>query len=136
MFENILACLQDITGWSRKKICVVAGIGLFVLSIPCVLGFNLWSGFEPFGSGTGVLDLEDFIVSNLLLPIGSFVFVLFCTSKKGWGWDNFVAEANTGKGIKVKPWMKTYMKYVLPILLFIFIVISIVTFFWPNIFVF
>ncbi len=139
VFENILACLQDITGWSRKKICVVAGIGLFVLSIPCVLGFNLWSGFEPFAfvkPGTNVMDLEDFIVSTLLLPIGSLVFVLFCTSKKGWGWDNFVNEANTGKGLKVKPWMKTYMKYVLPVLLFIFIIISIVTFFWPDIFVF
>jgi len=139
VFENILACIQDLTNWSRKKICIVAGIGLFVLSIPCVLGFNLWSGFEPFAfvkPGTNIMDLEDFIVSTLLLPIGSLVFVLFCTSKKGWGWDNFVNEANTGKGFKVKPWMKTYMKYVLPVLLSIFIVISIVTFFWPNIFAF
>ena len=139
VFENILACIQDLTNWSRKKICIIAGIGLFVLSIPCVLGFNLWSGFEPFAfvkPGTNIMDLEDFIVSTLLLPIGSLVFVLFCTSKKGWGWDNFVNEANTGKGLKVKPWMKTYMKYVLPVLLSIFIVISIVTFFWPNIFVF
>ena len=139
VFENILACIQDLTNWSRKKICIIAGIGLFVLSIPCVLGFNLWAGFEPFAfvkPGTNIMDLEDFIVSTLLLPIGSLVFVLFCTSKKGWGWDNFVNEANTGKGLKVKPWMKTYMKYVLPVLLSIFIVISIVTFFWPNIFVF
>ena len=139
VFENILACIQDLTNWSRKKICVIAGIGLFVLSIPCVLGFNLWAGFEPFAfvkPGTNIMDLEDFIVSTLLLPIGSLIFVLFCTSKKGWGWDNFVNEANTGKGFKVKPWMKTYMKYVLPVLLSIFIVISIVTFFWPNIFVF
>jgi len=134
VFENILACIQDLTNWSRKKICIVAGIGLFVLSLPCVFGFNLWAGFEPFGPGTGVLDLEDFIVSNLLLPIGSFIFVLFCTSKKGWGWDNFVAEANTGKGFKVKPWMKTYMKYVLPILMGFFIVLSIVTFFVPDLF--
>jgi len=134
VFENILACIQDLTNWSRKKICIVAGIGLFILSIPCVLGYNVWSGFVPFGGDTAVLDLEDFIVSTLLLPIGSFIFVLFCTSKKGWGWDNFVAEANTGKGLKIKSWMKVYMKYVLPILLGFFIVLSIVTFFVPNIF--
>ncbi|MBR5140034.1 MAG: sodium-dependent transporter, partial [Clostridia bacterium] len=116
-------------GWSRKKACFICGSAIFLLSIPCILGFNVWSGFTPFGDGTSVLDLEDFIVSNLLLPIGSFVFVLFCISKKGWGWNNFINEANTGKGAKITKWMSFYMKYVLPFVLFAFIVISIVTFF-------
>ena len=129
VIENIVAMLEDWTGLKRWKICVFGCVGLIILSLPCIFGFNIWSAFMPFGEGTGVLDLEDFIVSNLLLPIGSFIFVLFCTLKKGWGYDNFVEEANQGKGLKVKPWMKNYMKYVLPILMFIFIVISIVTFF-------
>ena len=129
VIENIVAMLEDWTGLKRWKICVFGCVGLIILSLPCIFGFNIWSAFMPFGAGTGVLDLEDFIVSNLLLPIGSFIFVLFCTLKKGWGYDNFVEEANQGKGLKVKPWMKNYMKYVLPILMFIFIVISIVTFF-------
>lgn len=129
VIENIVAMLEDMTGWKRPKICVVGCVALIILSLPCILGFNVWAGFTPFGPGSGVLDLEDFIVSNLLLPIGSFLFVLFCTLKKGWGYDNFVEEANQGKGLKIKPWMKNYMKYVLPVLMFIFIVISIVTFF-------
>ena len=129
VFENIIACLMDLTGWSRKKVCLIGGIGIFLLSLPCILGFNLWSGFEPFGAGTGVLDLEDFIVSNLLLPIGSFIFVLFCTTKWGWGWKNFLAEANEGHGVKIKPWMRGYMRFVLPVIMFAFIIISVVTFF-------
>ena len=129
VFENIVACVQDLTKWSRKKICLILTGAMFVLSLPCIFGFNLLSGFTPFGEGTGVLDLEDFIVSNLLLPIGSFVFVMFCTTKKGWGYDNFVNEANQGKGVKIKSWMKVYFKYILPILMFAFIVVSIVTFF-------
>ena len=129
VFENIFACAMDLWGWSRRKACIICGIALFVLSIPCILGFNLLSGFEPFGEGSTILDLEDFIVSNLLLPIGSFVFVLFCVTKKGWGWKNFIEEANTGRGLKIAPWMRVYMKYVLPVILFIFIIISIVTFF-------
>ena len=129
VIENIVAMLEDWTGLKRWQICIFGCVALIILSLPCIFGFNIWSAFMPFGEGTGVLDLEDFIVSNLLLPIGSFIFVLFCTLKKGWGYDNFVEEANQGKGLKVKPWMKNYMKYVLPILMFIFIVISIVTFF-------
>lgn len=129
VFENIIACVQDLTKWSRKKICIIGTFAMFVLALPCILGFNVLSGFAPFGEGSVVLDLEDFIVSNLLLPIGSFVFVMFCTSKYGWGYDNFVNEANQGKGLKVQKWMKVYFKYVLPVLLFAFIIISIVTFF-------
>jgi NSS family neurotransmitter:Na+ symporter len=136
VFENIISFGMDKWGWSRRKSCIINLCLLLVLCLPCVLGFNVLAFIKPLGEGSNIMDLEDFIVSTLLLPIGSFIFVLFCTSKKGWGWDNFVAEANTGKGLKVKPWMKTYMKYILPVLMFIFIVISIVTFFWPNIFAF
>lgn len=129
VFENIVACTQELIGGNRKLICVLCGVGLFILSIPCILGYNVWSGFAPFGEGTAVLDLEDFIVSTLLLPIGSLVFTLFCVLKCGWGYDNFVKEANTGKGIKIQSWMKVYIKYILPVLLTVFVGISIVTFF-------
>ena len=95
VFENIISCGMDMWGLSRKKSCLINGILLAVLSLPCVLGFNLWSGFMPFGEGSNILDLEDFIVSNLLLPLGSFVYLLFCVTKKGWGFDNYLKEANT-----------------------------------------
>ena len=97
-------------------------IAMIVLSLPCVLGYNVWNwkGFEIFGGS--ILDLEDFLVSNILLPLGSLVYLLFCTRKNGWGWDNYVSEANMGKGLKVKKWMKGYLTYVLPlIIIFIFI---------------
>ena len=129
VFENIFACVMDLTGWSRKKTRIICGIALFILSIPCILGFNVLAGFTPFGEGTGVLDLEDFIVSNVILPVGSLVFVLFCTLKCGWGYENYENEVNQGKGAKLKKWMKGYIKYVLPVLTLIFTVISIVTFF-------
>ncbi len=121
--ENILACVRELTGWSRKKACVICGVMVLVLSVPCALGFNLWSGFVPFASGSSVLDLEDFIVSNCLLPLGALCYVLFCVAKKGWGFKNFMEEANTGEGIKVKKWMKPYMTFVLPaIIIFVFII--------------
>lgn len=129
VFENIFACVMDLTGWGRKKTCLICGLALLILSVPCVLGYNVLSDFQPFGEGSAVLDLEDFIVSNLILPIGSLVFVLFCTLKSGWGYDKFEEEANQGKGLKIKKWMKGYIKYVLPVLVIIFTVISIVTFF-------
>ena len=127
VFENIIACIMELTGWQRKKASIIVGASLLALSIPCILGWNLWSSFAPLGPGSNIMDLEDFIVSNLLLPIGSLVFVLFCTTKKGWGWDNFVEEANQGKGLKIKKWMRVYCKYVLPVILSIFIVVNIVT---------
>lgn len=129
VFENIIACLMDIMGLGRIKSALICGGGILLLSIPCILGFNLWSSFTPFGDGSTVLDLEDFIVSNLLLPIGSLIFVLFCTSKRGWGWNNFINEANSGKGLKIKSWMRVYMQRVLPILLFLFCITNIVIFF-------
>lgn len=121
VFENIISCGMDMWGLSRKKSCLINGILLAVLSLPCVLGFNLWSGFMPFGEGSNILDLEDFIVSNLLLPLGSFVYLLFCVTKKGWGFDNYLKEANTGNGWKVSKALKIYLKVVLPaLILFIF----------------
>lgn len=119
VFENIIACTMDMTGWSRKKTCLVNAVALFVLSMPCVLGYNVWSSFMPLGEGSTVLDLEDFIVSNILLPVGSLIIVLFCTLRYGWGWKNFVAEANEGKGLKVANWMRGYMTFVLPIIVLI-----------------
>lgn len=119
VFENIIACTMDLTGWSRKKTCLVSGIVLFILSMPCVLGYNIWSSFQPLGEGSAVLDLEDFLVSNILLPLGSLLIVLFCTLRYGWGWKNFVAEANEGKGLKVANWMRWYMTIVLPIIVLV-----------------
>ena len=109
VFENIVSCTMDLSGWSRKKACLFNGILMLLLSMPCVLGFNVLSKFQPLGPGTGVLDLEDFVVSNLLLPLGSLIFIFFCTSRYGWGWKNFTKEANTGKGLKVQRWMRGYM---------------------------
>ena len=126
--ENILACLRELTGWGRAKTSILCGVGIFLLSVPCALGYNLWSSFEPFASGSAVLDLEDFIVSNCMLPLGALCFVLFCVTKKGWGFDNFLAEANAGKGLKVQKWMRFYMTYVIPVVIICIFVIGIFTF--------
>lgn len=126
VFENIVSCTMDLSGWSRKKACLFNGILMLLLSMPCVLGFNLLSKFQPLGPGTGVLDLEDFVVSNLLLPLGSLIFIFFCTSRYGWGWKNFTKEANTGKGLKVQRWMRGYMCYVLPVLVAVILVLGLI----------
>ena len=122
VFENIISFAMDLTHCSRKKAVIVNVIVIIVLSMPCILGFNVLSGFTPMGAGTNILDLEDFFVSNNLLPLGSLVYLLFCTSKIGWGWKNFRKEANTGDGVKFPAWTKIYVTYILPlIVLFIFI---------------
>ncbi|MBQ7087876.1 MAG: sodium-dependent transporter [Clostridia bacterium] len=122
VFENILAFAMDLWGWSRKKAVLVNFVLILVLSIPCALGFNIWSGFQPLGAGTNIMDLEDFIVSNNLLPLGSLVYLLFCTSRYGWGWKNFMNEVNTGEGMKFPAWIRIYVSYILPlIVLFIFV---------------
>ena len=126
VFENIIACTMDLTGWSRKKTCIIDGILMFFLSIPCILGFNVWSAFQPLGPGSGVLDLEDFIVSNLILPIGSLIFIIFCVTRYGWGWDKFVAEANEGKGLKVANWMRPYVTYVLPVMVLVILIMGLI----------
>lgn len=118
VFQNIISFATDLTGCSVKKAVLINIVAIIVLSIPCVLGFNLWSGFMPLGEGTNVLDLEDFILSNNLLPIGSMVYLLFCTSRYGWGFKNFLAEANEGKGIKFPAWARVYVSYILPVIVF------------------
>ena len=131
VFENILAMVREKTGWSRPKGSLICGIGIFLLSIPCALGFNAWAGFVPFAEGTSFLDLWDFLVSNCLLPLGSMLFVIFCVSKKhGWGWDNFMAEANSGRGMKVKQWMKPLFAVVVPIIIAVVFIFGMLNFSW------
>lgn len=121
VFENIISYWID-RGWSRRKAVAVNIVAIILLSLPCVLGFNVLSGFQPLGPESGVLDLEDFIVSSTLLPLGSLVFLLFCCSKRGWGWKNFIAEADAGKGMKFPTWARSYVTYILPALvIFVFI---------------
>lgn len=114
VFENIIACIRDLTGWSRRKTSIIGCVAIFILSLPAALSTNLLSGLTI--GGKDVMWLEDFLVSNILLPLGSLAFVLFCTLRYGWGWDNFVAEANIGKGAKIQKWMRGYMTFVLPLL--------------------
>ena len=122
VFENIISFAMDLWGWDRKKAVIFNVILIIILSMPCVLGFNLWSDFAPLGDGSTIQDLEDFIVSNNLLPLGSLLYLLFCTSRYGWGWDNFIAEADTGSGIKFPKAIRFYVSYILPlIILFIFV---------------
>ena len=128
VFENILACVRELTGWGRIKACVICGIAILLLSVPCALGYNLWSDFVPFASGSAVLDLEDFLVSNCCLPLGALCYVLFCVSKKGWGFENFLAEANAGKGLKLGKWIRPYVTYVLPIIILALFVLGILNF--------
>lgn len=123
VFENIIACVSELTHWSRKKSSFINFIVITLLSLPCVLGYNVWQWKWLDVFGGAILDLEDFLVSNILLPLGSLVFLLFCTRKSGWGWKNFKEEANTGKGVKIHNWMRAYLTYVLPlIIIFIFVI--------------
>ena len=117
VFENILACLEDQFRLSRRKSTLLGGVFMLVASLPCVLGYNVWSAFQPLGAGSTVLDGEDFLVSNLLLPIGSLIYLLFCVTRWGWGFDNYLAEANTGKGPKLPRWLKPYFQFFLPVLI-------------------
>ena len=119
VFENIISFDMDLFQWSRKKSTFVSAVLIILLSMPCVLGFNVLAGFEPLGSGTNIMDLEDFIVSNNLLPLGSLGYVLFCTRKNGWGWSAFLKEANTGKGIQFPSAIKGYVTYVLPVIIIV-----------------
>lgn len=125
VFENIMSCCMDLTGWSRKKTAAINIVLMILLSMPCVLGFNVWSGFQPFGPGSNVLDLEDFLVSNLWLPLGSLVYLLFCTSRYGWGWKDFQNEANEGGGIKVRDGIRFYVSYILPLIVLVIFVLGI-----------
>lgn len=121
VFENIMSFCMDMFGWSRKKAALINCIVILVLSLPCVLGYNVWSNLHLIG-GRDVLDSEDFIVSNLLLPLGSLVYLLFCVTKWGWGFDNYMKEANTGEGIKIAKYLKPYFQFVLPVLILIILI--------------
>ena len=129
VFENILACIRELTGWSRPKGCIVCGVGIFVLALTTALGYSVFH-FQPFAEGSAWLDFWDFIVSTNLLPIGALIFSLFCCYKIGWGWDAFLAEANAGKGMKVQNWMKPIFKFVVPICVLGLYIYGLVTFQW------
>lgn len=121
VFENLLSCCIDNFGWSRKKAVVINCVFVLAASLPCVLGYNVWSGLHLIG-GRDVLDSEDFLVSNLLLPIGSLVYLLFCVSKWGWGFDNYIAEANQGRGLRMSPKLKPYFRFILPVLILVILI--------------
>ena len=127
--ENILAMVREMTGWKRPLGCVVCGVAVFLLALTTALGYSKFN-FQPFAEGTAWLDFWDFIVSNNVLPLGSLVFALFCCNKFGWGWENFVAEANAGKGMKIKSWMKPVFRYVVPAAIVFIYLYGMVTFKW------
>lgn len=122
VFENIISSCIDLWGWSRKKAAFINIVALIVLSLPCVLGFNVLSGFNPLGGTSNVMDLEDFIVSNVLLPVGSLIYTLFCVSRCGWGWDKYIEEVNIGKGMKMPQWIRGYCTWVLPAIIIVVII--------------
>lgn len=122
VFENIISCTMDLFHWGRKKACLVNTIAMILLSMPCILGFSVWKDIQV--AGKNIMDMEDFVVSNLLLPIGSLLFVLFCTTRYGWGWEKFMAEANEGKGLKVAKWMRPYVTFVLPVIILIILIVG------------
>ncbi len=115
VFENVVACVMDYTGFGRRRACRACGVALLFLSLPCVLGFNVWSAFKPFGEGSCVLDFEDFVVSDVFLPLGAIAFALFCCHRYGWGWERFLAEANAGEGRRFPSWLRLYCAYVVPL---------------------
>ena len=124
VFENIIACCMDKWKISRRKASVINGILLLIASLPCVLGYNVWSSFQPRGAGSAVLDLEDFIVSNLLLPAGSLIFLLFCVTRWGWGFDRYLEEANAGAGMKIPKFLKGYVTLVIPCVIVIILIMG------------
>lgn len=128
VFENIVSCVSELTGWSRKKTCLTCCAAIFLLSLPCLLGYNVWQNVRPL-AGHDILDSEDFLVSNVMLPLGSALFALFCTTRYGWGWDKFMAEANEGTGLKVAKWMRPFMTYIPPVIVAVIFVIGVVNFF-------
>ena len=123
VFENIVSFWLELTKMKRSKIAIINIILLFVLSLPCILSFTVWSDFQI--GGKGIMDLEDFTVSNIMLPLGSLFYVLFCTTRYGWGWDKFFAEVNEGKGLKLAKWLRPYLSYVLPVVLIVVFIVSV-----------
>ena len=130
VFENIISFAMDLWGWTRKKAVLVNGVLIALLSLPCALGFNVFSNFHPLGGTTTIQDLEDFLVSNNLLPLGSLVYLLFCVSRYGWGWDNFVAEADAGEGMRFPRKLRFYFTWILPFLVLAVFVVG----YWDKFF--
>lgn len=123
VFENIMSFWLDLTKLSRKKVAIINILLLMVLSLPAVLGLSVWDNIAI--AGKGIMDIEDYTVSNILLPVGSLFYVLFCTTRYGWGWDNYFAEVNTGKGLKLAKFFKPYFKYVLPLIIIVVLIMSV-----------
>lgn len=121
VFENIISCGMDLFHWTRKKSCMINLVALTLLSLPCALGFNLLAAFQPLGPDSTVLDLEDFLVSNVILPVGALCYLLFCVTRFGWGFDSYLEETNTGEGLKLPRQIRVYVTYILPVLLFFLI---------------
>ena len=132
VFENIISFAIDLWGLDRKKAVTINIVAIILLSMPCILGFNVLSNIQPLGPGSGIMDLEDFLVSNNLLPLGSLVYLLFCTKKNGWGWDNFIKEANSGKGIGFPKSLRFYMTYILPFIIIIIYLKGYYDMFYPK----
>lgn len=132
VFENIISFAIDLWGWERKKAVAVNIIAIILLSMPCILGFNVLSGIQPLGPGTGIMDLEDFLVSSNLLPLGSLVYLTFCTTRYGWGWKNFIKEANTGTGMGFPEKIRGYMTFVLPLIVIIVYLKGYYDLFWSK----
>ena len=122
VFENLIASCMDNFGWDRRKTCLIGCVALILLGLPCALGYNAWSFIQPMGAGSTVLDFEDFLVSNLLLPGGSLIYLLFCVTRWGWNFDNYLAECNTGSGFKMPCWLKNYFRFALPVLILVILV--------------
>jgi len=123
VFENIMSFWLELTKMSRRKIAIINIILMILLSLPCVLGFSLWSDVQIFGKG--IMDFEDYTVSNILLPLGSLFYVIFCTTRYGWGWDKYFAEVNAGKGLKLSKFLRPYFTYVLPLIIIAILIISV-----------
>ena len=132
VFENLVSYGIDVKGWSRKKSAAINFFIVLIGALPCALGFNLLSGITPLGAGTGILDLEDFLVSDNILPMGAMVYLIFCTSRYGWGWDKFIAEADSGKGLKFPRILRGYLTYFLPFLMAVVIIMGYVNKFGPK----
>jgi len=129
VFENMISFGMDLWGWSRKKSSLINTVLIIILSLPCVLGFNVLSWIQPLGEGTGILDLEDFILSYNILPIGSLVYLLFCVSRYGWGFENYLEEMNTGEGIKMPRALRGYLTWILPVIIVIVLIQGYINFF-------
>jgi NSS family neurotransmitter:Na+ symporter len=134
VFENIVAMTMESRKCSRHTAILIVAPTLFLLSIPCALGFNVLSNIQPLGAGSCILDLEDFVVSNIALPLGSLAFLIFCVSSRYWGWDNFLKEANTGSGLRFGNALRGYITYVLPTILIIVFLASLIDKFLPKAF--